>query len=50
MKKKRYDFVGGQNQDNSWMGCAIPLVVLFLLAGFAIMSYFIPWYEKITLK
>ena len=23
---------------------------LFLLAGFAIMSYFIPWYEKITLK
>ncbi len=23
---------------------------LFLLAGFAILSYFIPWYEKITLK
>ena len=23
---------------------------LFLLAGFAILSYFVPWYEKITLK
>ncbi len=23
---------------------------LFLLAGFAVLSYFIPWYEKITLK
>lgn len=37
MKKKRFDFVGGQNQDNSWMGCAIPLVVLFLLAGFGLL-------------
>lgn len=23
---------------------------LFLLAGFAILSYFVPWYEKLTLK
>ena len=23
---------------------------LFLLAGFALLSYFVPWYEKITLK
>jgi hypothetical protein len=37
MKKKGYDFVSGQNHDNSWMGCAIPLVVLFLLAGFGLL-------------
>ncbi|MBR0480992.1 MAG: Na+/H+ antiporter NhaC family protein, partial [Firmicutes bacterium] len=23
---------------------------LFLLAAFAVLSYFVPWYEKITLK
>lgn len=37
MKKKGYDFIGGRNHDNSWMGCAIPLVVLFLLAGFGLL-------------
>jgi len=31
--KRKYDSVGGQNQDNSWMGCAAVVVVIFVLAA-----------------
>lgn len=35
--KRKYDFVGGENHDNGWMGCAAVSVVLFVLAALGIL-------------
>lgn len=34
---RKDNFVGGRNQDNGWIGCAVPLVVLSLLAALGIL-------------
>ena len=35
--RRKYNPVGGDNQDNSWMGCAAAAVVLFVLAAMGIL-------------
>ena len=35
--KRKYDFIGGQNQDNSWIGCVVVMVVIFAIAGVGIL-------------
>ena len=50
MKKKRYDFVGGQNKDNSWMGCAIPAVLIFILLAFGLLMMFVGCSPKVIVQ
>lgn len=50
MKKKRYDFVGGENQDNSWMGCAIPVVLIFILLAFGFLMMFVGCSPKVIVQ
>ena len=50
MKKKRYDFVGGENQDNSWMGCAIPAVLIFILLAFGLLMMFVGCSPKVIVQ
>jgi len=50
MKKKRYDFVGGQNHDNSWMGCAIPAVLIFILLAFGLLMMFVGCSPKVIVQ
>ena len=50
MKKKGHDFVGGKNQDNSWMGCAIPAVLIFILLAFGFLMMFVGCSPKVIVQ
>lgn len=47
-KKERYS--GKENQDNSWMGCAIPAVLIFILLAFGLLMMFVGCSPKVIVQ
>lgn len=48
--KRKYNFVGGQNKDNSWMGCVIPAVPIFILLAFGFLMMFVGCSPKVIVQ